>query len=86
LPRISEFFGIVVFMYHNEHGVPHLHARHSGRWVALSIETREVLARGLAPASQALLVRWTELHKVELLENWRLARTGQPLRGIEPLQ
>jgi hypothetical protein len=27
VPRISEFYGIVIAMYYREHGVPHLWAR-----------------------------------------------------------
>jgi hypothetical protein len=36
------------------------------------------------PASIALA--WAELHQVELLDNWRPARTGETLKEIDPLQ
>ena len=26
MPRIAEFYGIAIYMYHREHGVPHFHA------------------------------------------------------------
>jgi len=29
---------------------------------------------------------WAELHRAELLENWELARQGQPLIRIAPLE
>jgi len=27
MPRISEFFGIVIAMYYNDHSPPHFHAK-----------------------------------------------------------
>ncbi|MDQ2760053.1 MAG: DUF4160 domain-containing protein [Actinomycetota bacterium] len=32
------------------------------------------------------VLAWAELHQRELLENWRLARDGETLQEIEPLQ
>ena len=40
----------------------------------------------LPPRPLALVVEWTSLHQAELLENWRLARLGQPLVRIAPLE
>lgn len=33
-----------------------------------------------------LVLAWAELHQAELLENWRLARAGETLKVIDPLQ
>jgi hypothetical protein len=33
-----------------------------------------------------LVLEWAQLHKPELLENWQLARQGQPLKRIAPLE
>jgi hypothetical protein len=33
-----------------------------------------------------LVLAWAELHRDELLENWRRARTGETLLEIEPLR
>jgi hypothetical protein len=32
------------------------------------------------------VLAWAELHQAELLENWRLARAGETLNEIDPLQ
>jgi hypothetical protein len=32
------------------------------------------------------VLEWGELHKSELLEDWLLARQGQPLKRIAPLE
>jgi hypothetical protein len=30
MPRISIFFGIVIYMYYDDHSPPHFHAMHEG--------------------------------------------------------
>jgi len=44
MPRISEFYGIVIAMYYREHGVPHFHATYAGETVVVSIESGRVIA------------------------------------------
>ena len=33
-----------------------------------------------------LIREWASLHRTELEQNWRLAKTGQPLQQIAPLE
>ena len=47
MPRISEFYGIVIAMYYREHGVPHFHATYAGETVVISIHAGEVIAGGV---------------------------------------
>ena len=35
---------------------------------------------------RGLVLEWLELHRVELLEDWELARAGEPLKPIAPLE
>ena len=47
VPRVSAFYGIVIWMYHDEihHlGRPHFHARDGDDEASLTIDTVEVLA------------------------------------------
>jgi hypothetical protein len=50
MPRISAFYGIVIYMYWNEkdHPVAHFHAYHAGRRASVSMDG-EVLAGRLEP-------------------------------------
>jgi Domain of unknown function (DUF4160) len=85
VPRISEFYGIVIAMYYREHGVPHFHATYAGETIVVAIETGDVLA-GSVPARALRLVReWAELHREELHRNWSRAREDAPLDRIDPL-
>jgi hypothetical protein len=85
MPRISEFFGIVIRMYYNDHWPPHFHAEYGEHEAVYQIETIEVLRGELPRRAHALVVEWTTLHRGELMENWDRAREGLPLRSIEPL-
>src|SRR5664279_2307474 len=84
--RISAFYGIVIWMYHDEihHlGRPHFHARYGGDEASLTIETVEVLAGELPPRALRLVREWASNHQAELRENWDRARRHQPLQRIE---
>ena len=47
VPRICEFYGIVIEMYFADHPPPHFHARYVSREATIVIATGEVLAGGL---------------------------------------
>lgn len=85
MPVISRFFGIVVYMYWRDHTPAHFHAKYQDQEATVEIETGivtgEIKARALS-----LVQEWRELHKAELLENWRLAANQQGLNRIEPLE
>jgi hypothetical protein len=85
MPRISEFYGIVITMYCAEYGVPHFHALYSGEDASVAIETLEVLAGSLPDRGLRLVREWATLHRAELEADWQHARAGEPLERISPL-
>jgi hypothetical protein len=86
LPKISEFFGISVYMYYLEHGVAHFHAQYQGEEVIIGIEHLSRLEGGLKPRAMGLVMEWAALHQAELLEVWEQARAHEPLDSIPPLE
>jgi Domain of unknown function (DUF4160) len=89
MPRISAFYGIVIWMYHDEihhMGRPHFHATYGGDEASIDIESLAVLAGDLPPRAKRLVSEWARAHQVELRENWARARNHQPLEPIEPLR
>ena len=72
-------------MFYSEHGVPHFHAVYGEREISVEIESGNVLG-DFPPRALRLVLDWNALHKQELLENWRLAREGQPLTRVAPLE
>jgi hypothetical protein len=85
MPRISEFFGIIIAMYHNDHAPPHFHVKYAEHEAEIGIETLETLAGSLPRRAMSLVLEWAVLHRPELRENWERARRGEPLSSIAPL-
>lgn len=85
MPEISRFLGIVIGMFYSEHGAAHFHAVYGEHEASIEIESGRVHGQ-LPPRALRLVLEWAELHKAELSENWQLARMGQPLKRIAPLE
>ena len=85
MPRICEFYGIVIWMYHNDHDPPHFHAEYGEFMARIAIGSGETLDGSFPPRAMRLVREWADLHRNELLANWELARAFAHLDKIEPL-
>ena len=85
MPRVSEFYGIAVYLYYADHNPPHFHAIYGGQQVEVAIQTGEVLAGALPKRAFRLVSEWRETYRDELLADWERARRGQLLTPIPPL-
>ena len=85
MPRISEFYGIFIYMYFSDHAPPHFHAIYAQHEAEIAIASAEVLRGHLPRRALGLVREWTERYRVELETNWELARAHQPLNRIPPL-
>jgi hypothetical protein len=86
MPEISRFFGIVIYIFFNEHNPPHFHAVYGDQKALIDIHTLGVLKGALPPRALGLVMEWTALHKDELLKCWRQASASQTPDKIEPLK
>jgi Domain of unknown function (DUF4160) len=86
VPTICRFYGIVIAMYYDDHAPPHFHARHAGREAKVQIDRVKIIESSLDVRQLRLVLAWAELHRAELLENWRRARKGEKLIEIDPLR
>ena len=86
MPRVSAFYGVVIYMYWNErdHPVAHFHAYHAGRRASVSADG-DVLAGSLESRALQFVREWAALRHDEILANWDRARRNEPLLGIDPL-
>ena len=86
MPEVSLFYGIKITMYYEDHNPPHFHAEYNGNNALIDIENATVLA-GIFPLKQLkLILAWCEIHKDELLENWKFAQEYEKINKIEPLR
>lgn len=70
MPVISIFFGIVIRMYHREHG-PHFHASYQGFEALVVIADGSVFAGSLPRKALRLVQEWAAAHREELEANWQ---------------
>ena len=88
MPRISEFFGIVILMYWKDvkrHHTPHFHVRSSGEEAAVDFNGN-ILSGQLSPRAKRLVQEWTEERKNELTYAWSQAVVGKEVPWIAPIK
>ena len=86
MPRISEFFGIVIYMYYNDHLPPHFHADYAESEGVYTIETLELLRGELPRRADKMVIEWASNIRAELRANWDRAREQKPLVEVAPLE
>jgi hypothetical protein len=86
MPRISEFYGIVIEMYWSDHNPPHFHAKYAEHRAEIDIRTLGLLRGRLPAKAMGLVTEWATLHQEELLDRWQQARAHQALEKLEPLE
>ena len=85
MPEISRFFGLIIRMYYDDHGPPHLHVEYEGNKALVDFDGN-VLRGGIGSRTALRLVRqWIDLHLGELEQDWELARSGREMKKITPL-
>ena len=89
MPEISRFFGIIIRMFVEpsaQHHRPHFHAYYQDAAAVFAVDSIEVLGGDLPQRQRRLVEAWAEIHKSELLEDWRRLQAGRPPFKIDPLQ
>ncbi|HUU90333.1 MAG TPA: DUF4160 domain-containing protein [Phycisphaerae bacterium] len=85
MPEISRFFGILIRMYYDDHNPPHLHAEHQGNRILMDFRGNIIRGELRSRTALRLAREWIDLHAAELQEDWRLAKAGEQLNKIDPL-
>ena len=85
MPRISEFYGIAIYMYYRDHPPPHFHAIYAEHEAIVDVVTGEIIEGSLPRRARSLVKDWATDHTEELQDNWDLARADLPLHQIPPL-
>lgn len=85
MPTISEFHGIVIRMFNNDHAPPHLHATYGEFEGVVGLDPIAILAGRLPSRVEKMVAEWVELHRQELLANWERGQRLEALQRIDPL-
>ena len=89
MPTISMFYGIIVRMFffdNKEHKQPHIHVEYQDSTAVVGIPSGDLIAGKFPNAQMRLVQAWIEIHKDELMANWKLASEGQTVFKIEALK
>jgi Domain of unknown function (DUF4160) len=86
MPQISRFFGIIIFMYFDDHNPPHFHAHYGDFKAVVAINDFALLEGKLPAKTMGLVVEWAVLYQEELIKNWKLMEESKPMLKIDPLQ
>ncbi len=89
MPVISMFYGIIIRMFYfdnHEHHLPHIHIEYGEQKAVVSIPDGNLLT-GAFPANKLKLVQaWVEIHRDNLMADWKLAIEGSPVFKIDALK
>ncbi len=77
---------MMYFLDKNRHKRAHIHARYQNHEVVIGVPEGDVLEGRLPPDKMKLLQAWVEIHKQELMDDWKKASIGKPISKIEPLR
>ena len=81
MPEISRFYGIIIYMFFNDHNHPHFKIKYGDFEANILIENGNLL-NGDFPVSKLKLVSaWAEIHKEELINMWN----SKEFKKIQPL-
>jgi len=82
MPEISRFYGIVIFMFFNDHNPPHFKVKYSEFEANILISNGSILNGDLPVSKLKLVSAWAEIHKEELSRMW----DTKEFHKIEPLR
>ncbi|MDP8238911.1 MAG: DUF4160 domain-containing protein [Candidatus Hatepunaea meridiana] len=86
MPEISRFYGIIIRMFYQEHGIPHFHAVYGEYDISVGISPVRFI-EGDAPARvRSFVAEWAAYNQDALMENWKRCRSGEPIKKIKPLE
>lgn len=83
------FYGIIISMYFldtKQHKFPHIHVSYQDSEAVIRIPEGDLIAGEIPRNKLKLVEAWVEIHKDELMANWKLASNGENVFKIDPLK
>ncbi len=88
MPVLSMFYGIIIRMQSEKggkHHLPHIHVICGDDESVFSLEGN-LLEGNIATSKRKLVEAWIEIHRDELMADWKLLEEGEQFFKIEPLK
>lgn len=86
MPTISQFFGIVIRMFFDDHAPPHFHVEYNEYKAVIRLEPLALVEGKLPPRALGMVMEWADQHRPELLDAWSHCAAKQTPNKIAPLE
>ncbi len=88
MPTLSMFYGIIIRMFYapREHNPPHIHVYYQEYRAIIDLIEGNILDGEVPSRQMKLVIAWIEIHREELLADWKLCQNGEKPFAIEPLK
>ncbi len=73
-------------MDNRKHKFPHIHVKYNEFEAVFKFPEGRMMEGELPLSKQKLVEAWIEIHKEELMANWKLAVNGNTIFKIDPLK
>ena len=82
MPRLSEFLGMKIYLYVDDHRSPHVHVIHAGEQGVFDLDEMRITEGdpGLNRTQRRALRRWAERYESRLWELWEEAENRRPVK------
>ena len=84
MPELSRFSGMVIRMWYNDHGDPHIHVFYNGKLTKIDLSGNVITRLYLPPNKLSLVRDWIKKHYNELENCWQLIRDRNTPGRIKP--
>lgn len=86
MPTISQFYGIAIRMFYNDHAPPHFHAVYGEYELIVGISPIAILAGSAPGRVRSMVLEWAALRQQELQDNWSRCRNADAPEPVPPLE
>ena len=84
MPQISTFYGLIILMNFKDHTPPHFHVWYGEYKITVTIVDGIVTGK-MPQRALKMVFEWLDIHREELLMEWKKAQRGENLTHIPPL-
>ena len=86
MPQISRFFGVIIYLYFDDHNPPHFHAVYGEFEAEININNLTIIEGNLPSRVLGLVIEWASQYQEELKKDWNLVKQLKTPFPIKPLE
>jgi hypothetical protein len=86
MPTISQFYGITIQMFYDDHAPPHFHASYGEDEIIVSLSPIAIMKGKVPNRVRSMVFEWAALHQQDLMDNWMQCQSGESPQKLEPLE